>query len=205
MSRTGYWIIGALGQEALDALLERIGASAFEQLPSDLDVGWWHAMDDVDVAAPAHLGYGPTYPSDPAVLFQEELSGLRPDPDVLDVCVAAIGEVTEADRFVVAVRKGDPIAALFYGLGSAAAQRVPGRGGCFLVHSHAQADLAELMHLLDVSAPERVRFTDRVSQWLTVMGDQPDLDPLELLDGPLRLVNRARETRSGLVSVMQWY
>lgn len=193
--------MGALGQDALDALVKRVGAAVFEPPPGDLDVGWWKAMDDVDVAEhdAAHR------PTEPAVRFQQELLGLRPDPDALEVCVKAIGEVAEADRFVVSVRKGDPVAAAFYGLGSTAAQRVPGRGGCFLLHTHAQGDLAELTRLLDVSAHERAIFTGRVSRWLTAMGDQPDLDPLDLLDGPLHLVEHARETKTGLVSVMQWY
>lgn len=162
-------------------------------------------MDDVDVVEPAHLGHGTAVPTDPAVLFQEELLGLRPDPDVLDACITAIGEVGEADRFVVAVRKGDPVAALFYGLGSATTMSLPGRAGCFLVHAHAQADLLKLAHLLDLSAHDRARFASRASQWLEAMGDQPDFDPLALLDGPLRLLHRARETRTGLVAAMQWY
>lgn len=201
MSQTGFWIIGALGQDALDALLERVGAAAFEPPPGDLDMGWWNVMDDVDVAE-----HGAVYrPTAPAVRFQQELLGLRPNPDVLDACVAAIGEAGEADRVVVAVRKGDPVAAFFYGLGSASAQRVPGRAGCFLLHGHARGDMAELVLLLGLSAHQRARFTGRVSRWLTAMGDQPDLDPLDLLAGPLHMVERARETRSGLVSVMQWY
>ena len=124
---------------------------------------------------------------------------------MLDACIAAIGEVTEADRFVVAVRKGDPVAALFYGLGSAASRRLPGRGGCFIIRAHAQPDLVELTQILDISAHERARFAGRASRWLEAMGDQPDLDPLELLDGPLRLAQRAQEGRTGLVAVMQWY
>lgn len=205
MSQTGYWIIGAIGQELLDALLERVGTSDFESLPTGLDLGWWRAMDDVDVVEPAHLGHGTACPTDPAVLFQEGLLGLRPDPDVLDACIGAIGEAAEADTFVAAVRKGDPIAALFYGLRSGAAQRLPGRGGCFILHSHDQVGLTELAYVLDVSAHERARFATRVSRWLEGMGDQPDFDPLELLDGPLRLVHRARETHTGLVAVPQWY
>jgi hypothetical protein len=205
VSQTGYWIIGALVQDALDALLDQVGESTLASLPSGLDLGLWHAMDDAEVVEPARLGQGTACPTDPAVLFQEELLGLRPDPDVLDACIAAIGEAAEADRFVVSVRKGDPLAALFYGLGSTAAQCLPGRGGCFLLHAHAQTDLVELTHLLDLSAHERARFAGRASRWLQAMGDQPDLDPLELLDGPLYLVNRAREARTGLISVMQWY
>lgn len=204
VSQTGFWIIGALGQDAAEALLERVGA-AFEPLPAGLDVGWWNAMDGVDVVEPAHLGHGTACLTDPAVLFQEELLGLRPDPDMLDLCITAIGDAAEADRLVVAVRKGDPIAALFYGLGSGAAQRVPGRAGCFLLPAHARGDLAELRLLLDISAQERALFAGRASQWLKAMGDQPELDPLDLLDGPLLLVERALEAGSGLVSVMQRY
>lgn len=98
MSQTGYWIMGVLGSDVVDALLADVDASAFEPLPSDLDLGWWQAMDDLDVVEPAHLGHGTACPTEPAVLFQEELLGLRPDPDVLDACVAAIGKPAEADR-----------------------------------------------------------------------------------------------------------
>jgi hypothetical protein len=83
MSQTGYWIMVVLRSHAVDALLADVGASAIEPLPGDLDLGWWEAMDDLDVVEPAHLGHGTVCPTDPAVLFQEELLGLRPDPDVL--------------------------------------------------------------------------------------------------------------------------
>jgi hypothetical protein len=205
VSQTGYWIIGVLGQNALDALLASVDASPFGSLPEGLDLGWWHAMDDFDVVEPAHLGHGTACPTDPAVLFQEELSGLRPDPDALDVCIAAIAEVAEENRFIVAVRKGDPVAGLCYGLGSVAAHGLPGRGGCFILPAHAEADLEKLTLLLDVSAEARTRFAGRAARWLEAMGDQSDLDPLKLLDGPLRLVRRAREAGLGLVGVTQWY
>jgi hypothetical protein len=205
VSQTGYWIMGVLGGDAFDALLADVDASAFESLPGDLDLGWWQAVDDLDVVKPAHFGHGTACPTDPAVLFQEELLGLRPDPDALDACIAAIGECAEADTFVVAVRKGDPVAAVFYGLGSAVARRLPGRAGCFLLHPGAQADLAALAGLLEASAHERARFADRVSRWLEAMADQSDLDPLRLLDGPRRLVRRAADTNRGLLAVMQWY
>ena len=199
-------MLGALGQDALDTLLTDVGPSVFEPLPSDLDLGWWRVMDKSDVAEPARLGYGAFCPTDAAVRFQEELLGLRPDPDVLDACIAAIGEAAEADRFVVAVRKGDPVAALYYGLGSAVARRLPGRAGCFLLHARAQEDLATFTGLLDALSHERrARFAQKVSRWFAVMGDEPDLDPLTLLDGPLRLARRAREARTGLLAVMQWY
>jgi len=127
VSQTGYWIVAALGQDALDTLLEQVGVSAFEPRLSGLDLGWWRALDDVDVVEPAHLGHGTACPTDPAVLCQDELLGPRPDPDVLDACIAAIGDAGEEDRYVAAVRKGDPVAALYYGLGSATAMSLPGR------------------------------------------------------------------------------
>jgi hypothetical protein len=205
VSSTGYWIVGALGQDALDALLVRVGPAVSVPPPGSRDSGWWCAIDELDVAEPARPGHRAFQPTDAAVRFQEDLLGLRPDPDVLDACIAVIGEAAEMDRFVVAVRKGDPVAALYYGLGSAAAQRMPGRAGCFLLDAHAQAELAELAQLLDVPVRERARFADRVSRWLEAMGDQPDLDPLMLLEGPLRLARRAREARMGLLAVMQWH
>lgn len=157
------------------------------------------------MAEPTLSGHRVLHPTDAAVRFQENLLGLRPDPDVLDSCIAAIGGAAEADRFVVAVREGDPVAALYYGLGSAAAQRLPGCAGCFQLHAHAHAELTEPTQLLKLSARDRARFADRVSRWLEAMGDQPDLDPLTLLERPLRLAYRAQETHTGLLSVMQRY
>jgi hypothetical protein len=197
-----------LERDAIDALLARVGPATFESPPEELDLGWWQAMDEAEIVGPPRDGYTADCPTDAAVRFHEELLARRPDPDALDVCIAAIGEasaVDDANNFVVAVRKGDPVATLLYGLGFAAAARLPGRAGCFLLPAAADAELAAFADLFDLAADERARFAERVSRWLEVMSDQTDLDPFKLLDGPLSLARRARETSSGLLAVMQWF
>lgn len=104
------------------------------------------------------------------------------------------------------MRKGDPIAALYYGLGYADARLLPGRFGCFLLDpAEVRAALADLDHLPLAPRVSLDTYTARTRAWLFALCDDPDLDPLTLLDGPLRALRSAAASGQGAVGVMQWF
>lgn len=202
MSMTGYWIMGAVPPGALRALREDIDATRFMPVGSADDLDWWAAMDHAALPGPDRRNAS----SEPAVWFESSLDGLRPGDEALTKCIDAMHDTVDDGAFAVGARKGDPVAALCYGLTFGAARRLPGRAGCFLLdETGARTVLADVGPLLERPPRGRPAFSDRVTAWRDVMTDAPELEPIELLDGPLRVLRRAVETGSAVIAVTQWY
>ena len=206
MSSTGYWFIGTAAPGTVERLRTTLPLADFESLPAYAAHDWWQAMDDCDLLAPLQSGYTYPGPSDAAWRFAERLEYQRPDPDVRDACLRALEDTPKSEFFQVGVRKGDPVAAVYYGLGYNDAYRLPGRFGCFLLNPDAvRTRLTRLDHLPEQPAVGRERFAERTGAWLAAVSDEPDLDPLTLLDGPLRVLRQADERGSGAIAFMQWF
>lgn len=206
MSSTGYWLVGAARPELVDHLRGTLPTALFEPPPDDADLGWWQVMDQADLLAPP--GPGHTFPglSRPAWRFAENLEAQRPDPDSRDACMSAFEQIPRAAIYHVGVRKGDPVAAVYYGLGYRDARLLPGRFGCFLLTpSDLRTALAALEHLPDQPAFGSAALGQRTAAWLAATGDEPGLNPSELLEGPLRILRQAREQHLGAIGFMQWY
>lgn len=206
MSSTGYWLVGAARPEIVDHLRRTLPTALFEPLPEDADLGWWRAMDQGDLLAPPEPGY--TFPglSRAAWRFAESFEAQRPDPDARDVCMNAFEQIPQAGIYHVGVRKGDPVAAVYYGLGYHDAHVLPGRFGCFLLApGDVRTALAGLEHLPDQPVIGRAAFEERTAAWLSAAADEPGLDPSGLLEGPLRILRHAREQHLGAIGFMQWY
>lgn len=207
MSSTGYWIIAAAPPDTVHRLRKDLPAHAFDPPSHDADVSWWQAMDQADLVDSAPKpGYTAPGPSDAAFRFADTLITDRPDDDALDTCLASLTHAPQDEIFHVGVRKGDPVAALYYGLGFADARLLPGRFGCFLLEPHAiDATLTTIGHLPHRPHVSRKVFKTRVAAWLAAVSDDADLDPFTLLDGPLRVLRRAQELRVGAIGLMQWF
>lgn len=206
MSSTGYWLVGAARPEIVEHLQRTLPTALFEPLPEGTDLDWWRAMDRAHLLAPPEPGY--TFPglSRLACRFAENLEAQRPDPDARDVCMNAFEQIPPAGIYHVGVRKGDPVAAVYYGLGYRDARLLPGRFGCFLLTpGGVDAALAGIEHLPDQPDIGRAAFEERTAAWLSAAGDEPGLDPSALLEGPLRILRQAREQRLGAIGFMQWY
>jgi hypothetical protein len=163
-------------------------------------------MDDAALAEPADFGHGSHCPTGATLRFAKAIEAHRPDPEFRDGHFDAFASASDPESFHIGVRKGDPVAALYYGLGFGASRRLPGRFGCFLLDAaEVRSALPELEVLLDRSGPQRQAFSVRCAAWLSVMADNPDLDPLVLLDGPLRVLRHANERGLGTIGVMQWF
>ena len=156
--------------------------------------------------APPDPRYSCPGPSDAARRFVENLDTLRPDSGSRCTCMRALNEIPEDEIFHVGIRKGDPVAALYYGLGYADAARLPGRFGCFLLTAEdVRSSLAAIDHLSERSDLGRDEFAARTTAWLSAVSDEPELDPYTLLDGPLRVLRLAREQGVGALGFMEWY
>jgi hypothetical protein len=206
VSMTGHWIVGPAEPGIVEALRSTVPTSAYSPLPDDAELTWWSAMDDAALAEPAERGYGNRCPTHSTVHFAEAIEAHRPDPEFRDGCVNAFASASDPEIFHVGVRKGDPVAALCYGLGFSAARRLPGRFGCFLLGAtEVPSALHELATLVERPGPERQALSERCAAWLSVMADEPDLDPLILLNGPLSALRHASARGLGTIGVMQWY
>lgn len=201
MSSTGYWFVGTAAPETIARLRKDLPAASFAPLPEDADVTWWRTMDQATLLAPPDPRYTYPGPSEAARRFVETLDELRPDPESRYACLRALEETPPAEIFHLGIRKGDPVAALFYGLGFADAARLPGRFGCFLLKPD---DVRTSLAAID-GLPGQPSFAARTSAWLSAVSDEPDLDPHTLLDGPLRVLRLARERQVGAIGFMEWY
>jgi hypothetical protein len=202
VSITGYWIMGAVSPGAFKSLREDIDATQFEPVSDDADLEWWAAMDHAALPAPGHR----YQPGEAAMRFVEELASLRPPEETIERCIGAFHHTVGDIHFMEGARKGDPFAALCYGLTFGAARRLPGRAGCFLLdEAEAVTALASVGAVLEQPPGGRPAYADRVETWIDIMTDAPGLEPLRLLDGPLRVLRRAAETGSAVVAVTHWY
>lgn len=203
VAHSGYWIMGAIPADVLRSLRADINPAQFEPLDGTADLKWWSAMDRAAIEAP-----GPGHlPSEAARLFEDTLDCLVQDEEAIEWCIDALHEAIDGGTFVESARKGSPFAALCYGLTFDAARRLPGRGGCFLLDpGEASAALASIGPILEQPPGGRTTFTERADAWCDVMTDAGgNLDTLNLLDGPLRVLRRADETGSAVIAATQWY
>lgn len=205
MSVTGYWIVGAI----IPAAVERL-RGLFPPPPPETaeDLASWQALDEATIAEPELACNRPYLPTDAVLRFLEMTGARVPEADAdIDTCIKAVAEVEDEDCFVVSIRKGDPVAALFYGLGFAAARTLPGRFGCFLLTAdEVVAVLPAARAILTMDAPRRAQVLARIYAWLEVAGDVSiGFDAGDLLDGVPRILLRAAELGRGAVGVVQWY
>lgn len=202
MSYTGFWIIGVVPEETLAAVLAEVDPAQFASLDGADDLEWWSAMDHEPITDSSHRHWG----TDAAQRFEEQLQCLTPDDAAIDRCINALHDAVEGGTFAEGARKGNPFAALCYGLTFDAARKIPGRGGCFLLSAaEARATLDSLGPVLESPPGGRDGYGDRADLWANVMTDAGGLDTLELLDGLLRMLRCAAETGCGVIAVTQFW
>jgi hypothetical protein len=115
-------------------------------------------MDDAPLTEPEHRGlvrYA-------VFRFTDNFEALRPDLDA-DACMDLLADLTGEDRFVTSIRKGDPAAALYYGLGFDASHALPGRSGCFvLTANEVAAATPAVVSILTMDADRRSQAVARM-------------------------------------------
>ncbi|MFF8864852.1 hypothetical protein ACF08B_22665 [Streptomyces sp. NPDC015139] len=97
--------------------------------------------------------------------------------------------------FAAAIRKDNPVAALFHGLGPERAGTLPGWAGDAVLSAAAvRHRLPRVEAVLALAGEERTRALARIGDW---PGDE---DPRQLLDGPLRVWREAASAGLGVFS-----
>lgn len=103
-----------------------------------------------------------------------------------------------AGLFVATARDAAPAAALYHGLGARGSELFPGWFGDFLLDAdEVAAALPRAEEALDLSGARRGQVLSRITDWMSVMGDDPGFDAAGLIEGPLRVLRFAAATRSG--------
>lgn len=104
------------------------------------------------------------------------------------------------EPFVESVRKDNPVAALFHGLGPERAGKLPGwAGDAVLAADEVRRRLPAAEAALAVSGAERERALARIDDWA---GEK---EAEALLDGPLRVWRGAAEAGTGLLASRVWF
>ncbi|KPC61310.1 hypothetical protein ADL29_24870 [Streptomyces chattanoogensis] len=104
------------------------------------------------------------------------------------------------EPFVESVRKDNPVAALFHGLGPRRAGALPGwAGDAVLTAAEVRRCLPEVESALALVGAEREQTLARIDDW------PGDKDPVGLLDGPLRVWRQAAASGLGLLSSRIWF
>ena len=187
MSVTGFWIIAAVPSTAVEQLRADVPA----QCPEPQDLSWWQNLDQAPLAEPESHGFGRCCPTDAVLRFTANFEALRPDLGT-DACMDLLADLTDADRFVTSIRKGN---------------RAATRSGCFLLDVEEVAALAPAVAaILTIGAERRAQAFARMRAWLEVAGDESaDFDVEALIDESLRILQRAKELGRGAIGLMQWY
>lgn len=112
----------------------------------------------------------------------------------------------EEGLFAATARRADPFSALAYALGPDATLRLPGWFGDFLLDAgQVRAQLPAAEETLALTGTPRRDAIERIHAWMTGLGDDPDHDADELLDGPLRVLRHAARTGQGAAGQVRWY
>jgi hypothetical protein len=67
------------------------------------------------------------------------------------------------------------------------------------------AQLSAAEEALALIGAQRCAAVERIHRWMTGVGDDPDHDAEELLEGPLRVLRHAASTGQGAAGLVRWY
>ena len=214
MSASGYWLIGEIDDGAATSLVP-----SFERWRDQVeaDPGFrrcrsaWEATDDVL----AHVTRTKSGDSsvldldDDARAIDELFSTYQPSNDLFMECanLVAPNEIWElqGDRpseplttAMIGTRKLAPLSLVFVALGPVASQAIPGLLGNFALASAQTAERADA--IADVLGSDVQELVQRAEVWMAT-GDEPLLDPTDLLAALPIMFQGARNTGRGIVSV----
>ncbi len=201
MSVTGYWLVTALADDAIRAL----GPHFMDDLsePDAAEMAWWRGSGG-DFAVQERHEHWPVRTAE-AERFGDLVLCACGD-ELWEAWTEVAGSVTDEHTYVASARKGDPTAALCYGLGPAATDLLPGRFGDFLlVSEEVERAAARVEQALAICGARREYVVERIGVWMAGMADVDAFDAGDLLDGPLRLFRRAAAEGLGLVSLTMWF
>lgn len=215
MSATGVWVVGTVPDVKVRGLLSTaVRESSPTPVPVPCDVSAelarWRAKVPESLFKPSTTSPGGWTADDDAFRLSafidscydhsEHAESLR--DAVMDEFPPDAGQ----DLFAAVARKASPFSALAYALGPDAVMRLPGWFGDFLLDAEqVRAQLPAAEKALALTGVRRRDAVERIHVWMTGLGDDPDHDADELLDGPLRVLHHAVGTGQGAAGQVRWY
>ncbi|MGW2957394.1 hypothetical protein ACWDGI_02755 [Streptomyces sp. NPDC001220] len=213
MSVTGVWIVGAVPEQEVRNLL-RASVQNSAQAPVHRDVSgelaWWRSKAQTSMFTPSTSSPGNWSADEDAfrlsAFFDACHDGSDQAEEMRDTVMDQFPPAVEEGLFVATARKADPFSALAYALGPHATLRLPGRFGDFLLDAEqVRAELPAVEETLVLTGTPRRDAIERIHAWMTGLGDDPDHNADELLDGPLRVLRHAASTGHGAAGQVRWY
>ncbi|MBF9072365.1 hypothetical protein [Streptacidiphilus fuscans] len=211
MSVTGFWVVGVVPDGDVARLLGQFpGADSFgrrDPEPSG-DLEWWSGSGNLEAFFDPGP-YGPV-PTELALRLQDGLAATGSADEqyeaVKEELLRLVPQHEGVDLFCASTRKGDPVAALHYGLGPEAVFQLPGCFGDFLLDAAGvRATLPGMEAALDLAPGRRRAVEERIRDWLAGMTDGTEHDLNDLVDGPLRVLRHALRHGLGAAGMTLWY
>lgn len=211
----GVWVIGTVTNEQIHDLLSAAAqASSPAPRPRHTDVSgeldWWRNHGRESMFRASTTVPGSWCAEDDAFRLNAFLDNCRDESEQVERLRDAVLDLfpPEGDEglFAAVARKASPFSALAYALGPDAVFQLPGWFGDFLLAAdEVRAALPAVEEALALTGAPRRHAVDRIHAWMTGLGDAPDHDADELLDGPLRVLRHAARTGQGAAGHVRWY
>ncbi|MEV0178052.1 hypothetical protein AB0I54_01920 [Streptomyces sp. NPDC050625] len=213
LSATGVWIVGAVPEQEVRSLRSApVQNSAPARVHCDVpgELAWWRSKAQASMFPPSTSSPGDWRADEDALRLSAFFDACRDDSDhaqeLRDTVMDQFPLDAEEGLFVATARKADPFSALAYALGPDATLRLPGRFGDFLLDAEQVRDqLPAVSETLVLTGIPRRDAIERIHAWMTGLGDDPDHNADELLDGPLRVLRHAARTGHGAAGQVRWY
>jgi hypothetical protein len=212
VSATGVWIVGMVADEAVARIRREFPRLPFAGSLSPrfpVDLTWWREKSESEPFFDLSDPRGPV-PTAAALRFWAFVENSRVTLDAVEKMKDAVMDLftqrSGEGVFCATARKADPAAALAYALGPAATLQLPGWFGDFLLSSdEVLVALPKAENALDLTRDQRAAVASRVREWMTFMGDDPDHDADELIDGLLEVLRSAARTGDAVAGQTRWY
>ncbi|KOV77890.1 hypothetical protein ADL02_26155 [Streptomyces sp. NRRL WC-3723] len=211
----GVWVVGAVPDERTrDLLSAAVQASPSPPASTHADVtrglAWWRSTARTSLFSSSKTAAGGWVADEDAFRLSAFFDSCYDDSDPVEALRDAVMDQfpPEGDEglFTAVARKASPFSALAYALGPDAVLRLPGWFGDFLLDAaQVRAQLPAAEEALALTGTQRRDAVERIHAWMTGLGDDPDHDVDELLDGPLRVLRHAARTGQGAAGQVRWY
>ncbi|WP_328914396.1 MULTISPECIES: hypothetical protein [unclassified Streptomyces] len=212
MSATGVWIVGTVPDEAVAGIRREFPRLPFvgclsPRFPEDLT--WWREKSSgeqfFDLSDPRR-----PVPTASALRFSAFVENSRITVDAVERMKDAVMDLFSQEGgeglFCATARKASPAVALAYALGPTETLQLPGWFGDFLLSSEqVLTALPKAENALDLTRDQRAAVVSRAREWMTFMGDDPDHDAEQLIDGPLKVLRSAARTGNAVAGQTRWY
>ncbi|WP_406480111.1 hypothetical protein [Streptomyces sp. NBC_01615] len=174
------------------------------------ELAWWRGEAQGSLFSASTASPGSWSADQEAFRLSAFFDACRDDSDHVEALRDAVMDQfppgVEEGLFAAVARKASPFSALAYALGPDAVLRLPGWFGDFLLDAgQVRVQLPEAEETLALTGVQRCSSVERIHAWMTGVGDDPDHDADELLDGPLRVLRHAARTGLGAAGHVRWY